>query len=115
MINELKSIGIKFDDENIKQSLHRHQIKQRTRELIDIAKKINLDIKSDNVKVSISAIVINYDDILKSGSLEIELVKTMSLQNPIFSKTIKKTSEFKELLYLVGDAVDRRTCNNGIY
>ncbi|MCW8328867.1 hypothetical protein MD588_08600 [Photobacterium sp. SDRW27] len=110
-IEELKCMGVTFDDNNLKQCLRQYQIKQRYRELLDISKKLNLDLNSDIVKVSIATIVINYDDIIESGSLEIELMKTMSLRDPIFVKTIKKSNEFKELLYLVGDAVNRRACN----
>ncbi len=107
-IKELKEIGITFDEYNLKECLHRYQTRQRSRELLDISKKINLDLSSDIVKVSIAAVVINYDDIVESGSLEMELIKTMSLRDSIFVKTIKKSNEFNELLYLVGDAVDRR-------
>lgn len=107
MVKALKGIGVQFDEKNLKECLHQYEIKQRARELIDLAKKKELDLSKDIVKASIAAVIINYDDL--KDDLEASMFNLMKVSDPIILKTIKKTDEFKQLLYILGEAVDRRS------
>ncbi|MEH6531227.1 MAG: hypothetical protein V7735_07775 [Photobacterium frigidiphilum] len=104
-VEELKNIGVKFDEENIKDCLKRYELKIRIKDVINLANELGLDLKKDKTKSSVSVVVSNISDI--DGCHKEALKKVYQEQTPLITETLKTTNVFKEILYTLGEAVDR--------
>ncbi|CAH8204080.1 conserved hypothetical protein [Vibrio aestuarianus] len=106
MIEALKTIGVIFDQKNLQESIRKHNIQCRFLEVIDLATKNNLDLSKDIVKFSIITVVINYEEL--HSKLEAAMLKLLTTNEPLIISAIKKTSEFNQLLDILGESKVRR-------
>ena len=104
-VEELKKIGIQFDEDNVKSCLNRYELKGQIREVLGLAKELGLDITKDKTKSSVSVVVINFLAI--NGCRKQVLNQVYQEQTPLIIETLKTTNIFKEILFILGEAVDR--------
>jgi hypothetical protein len=104
-VEDLKNIGIKFDEENVKSCLVHYELKGKIREVLSLAEELGLDITKDKTKSSVSVVVSNFSDI--DGCRKKVLNQVYQEQTPLIIATLKTTNIFKEILFTLGEAVDR--------
>lgn len=105
-VDELRSIGVQFDEENVRDSLKKVEQKDLIRKTIALAKELDLDLHKDITKTSIAIVAINYNSI--EGCHKKALMNVYHKQCKLISDTIKQNDIFLEILYILGEAVDRR-------
>jgi len=104
-VEELKKIGIQFDEDNVKSCLNRYELKSQIREVLGLAKELGLDITKDKTKSSVSVVVSNFLGI--NGCRKKVLNQVYQEQTPLVIETLKTTNIFKEILFILGEVVDR--------
>jgi hypothetical protein len=104
-VEELKQIGIQFDENNVKSCLNRYKLRCQIREVLSLAKELGLDITKDKTKSSVSVVVSNFSDI--NGCRKQALNQVYQEQTPLIIETLKTTNIFKEILFILGEAVVR--------
>ncbi|ELR67247.1 hypothetical protein C942_02756 [Photobacterium marinum] len=105
-VDELRNIGIKFNEENVRDSLKKAEQKGLIQKTIVLAKELDLDLQKDITKTSIAIVVSNYNSI--EDCHKKALMNVYHKQCKLISDTIKQNDIFLEILYILGEAVDRR-------
>ncbi|MGR5079164.1 hypothetical protein [Photobacterium swingsii] len=104
MLEVIRSVGIKLDDNNVEEALESLEMKSKLKSVLGVAKACELDISTDKVKVAITIVAMNYKKC--EGQIESNLHSIIeSPCHSLFLTTIKMTPQFQELLNITGDAV----------